>query len=129
QAWTAGTPVVPDPNKYSSGSAIHIDGWNITLTGTPSAGDTVTVHNALDLGEGFKLNAGNAQAFLALRDQAVFDNGTTLSDGFAGTMAVIGTRTQSARYAAELSSTLAKSLDAERSAVSGVNLDEEAARL
>ncbi|MGN1055771.1 MAG: flagellar basal body rod C-terminal domain-containing protein, partial [Comamonas sp.] len=94
-----------------------------------SAGDTVAVHNALDLGEGFKLNAGNAQAFLALRDQPVFDNGTTLSDGFAGTMAVIGTRTQSARYAAELSSTLAKSLDAERSAVSGVNLDEEAARL
>ena len=126
----AAQPAPPAPAlKYTSGAPISIDGWSITLTGTPSAGDTVAVHNALDLGEGFKLNAGNAQAFLALRDQAVFDNGTTLSDGFAGTMAVIGTRTQSARYAAELSSTLAKSLDAERSAVSGVNLDEEAARL
>ena len=44
-------------------------------------------------------------------------------------MAVIGTRTQSAQYAAQLSETVAANLDADRTAVSGVNLDEEAARL
>ena len=44
-------------------------------------------------------------------------------------MAVVGTRTQSAKYAAELSATVATNLEADRTAVSGVNLDEEAARL
>ncbi|MEZ2739817.1 flagellar hook-associated protein FlgK [Comamonas jiangduensis] len=121
----------PVPAKYESGKPIQVNGWSITLTGTPGAtgNDTVTVGNAKDLGDGFKLNAGNASAFLALRDAAIFDNGTSLSDGFSSAMAVIGTRTQSAKYAAELSETVANNLNADRTAVSGVNLDEEAARL
>ncbi|MDH1427080.1 flagellar hook-associated protein FlgK [Comamonas aquatica] len=123
--WSAASAAAP----YSSGQAIQINGWNITLTGTPAAGDTVSVSNALDLGDGYKLNAGNASAFLDLRDAEIFDGGTTLSDGFSSAMAVIGTRTQSAKYAAELSETVANSLNADRTAVSGVNLDEEAARL
>ena len=44
-------------------------------------------------------------------------------------LAVIGTRTQSAKYAAQLSQTVANNLNADRTAVSGVNLDEEAADL
>nr|WP_314711325.1 flagellar hook-associated protein FlgK [uncultured Comamonas sp.] len=117
--------------QYESGKPIQVNGWSITLTGTPGAdgSDTITVGNAKDLGDGYKLNAGNASAFLALRDAAIFDNGTTLSDGFSSAMAVIGTRTQSAKYAAELSETVANNLNADRTAVSGVNLDEEAARL
>lgn len=121
----------PVPAKYESGKPIQVNGWSITLTGTPGANgtDTVTVGNAKDLGDGYKLNAGNASAFLALRDATIFDNGTSLSDGFSSAMAVIGTRTQSAKYAAELSETVANNLNADRTAVSGVNLDEEAARL
>lgn len=121
----------PVPAKYESGKPIQVNGWSITLTGTPGAtgNDTVTVGNAKDLGDGYKLNAGNASAFLALRDTTIFDGGTTLSDGFSSAMAVIGTRTQSAKYAAELSETVANNLNADRTAVSGVNLDEEAARL
>ncbi|WP_284214382.1 flagellar hook-associated protein FlgK [Comamonas jiangduensis] len=124
-SWSAASAAAP----YTSGQAIQINGWNITLTGTPGNGDSVNVGNAKDLGDGYKLNAGNASAFLALRDAAIFDNGTSLSDGFSSAMAVIGTRTQSAKYAAELSETVANNLNADRTAVSGVNLDEEAARL
>lgn len=114
---------------FTAGQPITVDGWSITLTGTPQANDTVTVSNALDLGDGYKLNAGNASAFLSLRDAVIFDGGTTLSDGFSAAMAVVGTRTQSAKYAAELSETVATNLDADRTSVSGVNRDEEAARL
>ena len=124
-SWSAASAAA----TYASGQAIQINGWNITLTGTPGSGDSVDVGNAKDLGDGYKLNAGNASAFLALRDAAIFDNGTSLSDGFSSAMAVIGTRTQSAKYAAELSETVANNLNADRTAVSGVNLDEEAARL
>ena len=131
--WGAPQPVIDAATgtavTYASGQSIQIDGWSITLTGTPKDNDTVVVSNALDLGEGYKLNSGNASAFLGLRDSAIFDGGTTLSDGFSSAMAVIGTRTQSAKYAAELSETVANNLNADRTAVSGVNLDEEAARL
>ena len=44
-------------------------------------------------------------------------------------LAVVGTRTQSVQLAEKLSSTVAKNLEMDRTAVSGVNLDEEAARL
>lgn len=120
---------VAGPMDYVPGQALTINGWSITLTGTPAAGDTVTVNNALDLGDGYKLNAGNAGAFLDLRDHQVFDGGTSLSDGFSAAMAVVGTRTQSAQLAAKLSSTVANNLELDRTAISGVNLDEEAARL
>ena len=123
---------------YQSGQAIPTPGsaaanalgWSITLTGTAKATDTVSISNAKDLGSsGYAMNAGNASAFLALRDATMFDGGTTLSDGFSAAMAVVGTHTQSAKYAAELSATVATNLNADRTAVSGVNLDEEAARL
>lgn len=117
------------PMDYTPGQPITINGWSITLTGTPAAGDTVDVANALDFGEAFRLNAGNAGAFLDLRDKKVFDEGTTLSDGFSAAMAVVGTRTQSVQLAEKLSATVAKNLEMDRTAVSGVNLDEEAARL
>ena len=123
--WSAASP----PMDYTPGQPITINGWSITLTGTPAAGDTVDVANALDFGEAFRLNAGNAGAFLDLRDKKVFDEGTTLSDGFSAAMAVVGTRTQSVQLAEKLSSTVAKNLEMDRTAVSGVNLDEEAARL
>ncbi len=64
-----------------------------------------------------------------MRDQVLFDEGTTLTDGFSAAMAVVGTRTQSVQLAEKLSSTVAKNLEMDRTAVSGVNLDEEAARL
>ncbi|MDO4591540.1 MAG: flagellar hook-associated protein FlgK [Comamonadaceae bacterium] len=131
--WGADKWIVKDAKNenviYQSGQSMTINGWSITLTGTPHTGDTVTVGNAKDLGEGYKLNAGNATAFLALRDETLLSNGTTLTDAFSSVMASIGTRAQSARYAAELSASVAASLEADHSAVSGVNLDEEAARL
>ncbi|MCD2512717.1 flagellar hook-associated protein FlgK [Comamonas endophytica] len=117
--------------SYVPGQPIRIDGWEITLTGTPHAGDSVMVSNARSpaLGDNWKRDAGNATAFLALRDAKLFDGGTTLSDGFSTLIAQVGTRTQSAKLAADLSGTIAKNLEADRTSVSGVNLDEEAAKL
>ena len=115
---------------YTPGKPITIDGWEITLNGAPKTGDTVTVGNAKDAqyGDWYTRDAGNASALLALRDAKLFD-GAAMSDGFASAMAQVGTRTQSAQFAAALSSSMAANLERDRSAVSGVNLDEEAARL
>ena len=65
---------------------------------------------------------------MGLRDVKMFDE-WTLSDGYASAIAEVGTRTQSAKFAEQLSSTIAANLECDRTAVSGVNLDEEAAKL
>ncbi len=115
---------------FVSDQPITINGWSITLKGTPKTGDSVTVGNALDpqYGDAFTRNAGNASALLGTRDKKMFDE-STMGDGYAGLMAQVGTRTQSAKYAADLSSAIASNLEGDRTAVSGVNLDEEAAKL
>ena len=141
-AFTAGSPAtysatVPGPpvatiatGNYVSGEKIAINGWEIALQGAPKSGDTVTVGNATDsqYGDWYERDTGNASALMALRDVPMFDN-ATLADGFASAMAQVGTRTQSAQFAAELSSSIAANLERDRTAVAGVNLDEEAARL
>ncbi|MFY3384927.1 flagellar hook-associated protein FlgK [Paracidovorax sp. MALMAid1276] len=124
------TPPSGSTGPYTPGQPINIDGWEITLQGTPNTGDTVTVGNATDpqYGDYYTRNAGNANALMALRDVKMFDN-ATMSDGYAGAIAQVGTRTQSATFAAELSNTIAANLERDRTAISGVNLDEEAAKL
>ena len=115
---------------YTSGVPISINGWAVTLQGTPNAGDTVVIGNALDpqYGDTFTRNSGNATSLMSLRDVKMFDE-ASLTDGYAGAMAQVGTRTQSAKFASDLSSTIASNLERDRTAVSGVNLDEEAAKL
>ncbi|WP_019701776.1 flagellar hook-associated protein FlgK [Paracidovorax oryzae] len=115
---------------YTPGQPITIDGWQITLKGTPGTGDTVKVGNALDAqyGDAYKRNAGNASAIDALGDVKMFDD-ATMSDGYAGLMAQVGTRMQNAKYASDVSATISTNLERDRSAVAGVNLDEEAAKL
>ena len=63
-----------------------------------------------------------------LRDVPTFD-GANLSDGYANILADIGTRAQSAQYSAQVSQTIANNLEKDRTGISGVNLDEEAAKL
>ena len=63
-----------------------------------------------------------------LRDVAMFD-GSALTDGYASLISQIGIRTQSANYSADVSNTIAANLEKDRTSVSGVNLDEEAAKL
>ena len=111
---------------YTPGEAITSGDWSLTLQGAAKAGDTVTI-KALPTAYR-NLNAGNASAMLDLRDLALFD-GAALTDGYAGLMSQIGIRAQSANYSAEVSSSIASNLESERAGVSGVNLDEEAAKL
>lgn len=116
--------------SYVPGQPITVNGWSITLQGTPQVGDTVNVGNAADpqYGDWFTRDAGNAKALMGLRDTKLFDD-STMADGYASLMAQVGTRTQSALYAAQVSGQIADNLEASRTAVSGVNLDEEASKL
>ena len=119
---------------YTSGQVIEgtlpatspLSQWSLTLQGSPKAGDTFKIEPQPAANR--NLNAGNANAMLGLRDATMFDGGT-LTDGFAGLIAQIGIRTQSANFAAKVSSAIASNLEKDRTGVSGVNLDEEAGKL
>ena len=111
---------------YVSGQPLVINGWSLTLRGSPAAGDTLDITPATS---GSTLqNAGNAKAMLALRDLATFD-GVALSDGYGSLLSHLGTSVQGAKFESSFSSQVASSTEDARAAVSGVNLDEEAARL
>jgi flagellar hook-associated protein 1 FlgK len=142
------------PFNYTSGQAIEatlpdlplaappiysqpLADWSVTLQGAPKAGDTYTVHYVKDTAArdpfiqgkvDSKLDAGNALAMMNLRDVPMFD-GAALTDGYAGMISQIGIRAQSANYAADVSTTIATNLETDRTGISGVNLDEEAAKL
>lgn len=125
-------------HTYISGQTIDgnaspaLNGWSLVLQGSPKTGDSFTVFDIKDIANNnsidFKLNAGNANAIMNLRDAAMFD-GASLTDGYAGMIAQIGIRTQSANYAANVSGAIAANLETDRTSVSGVNLDEEASKL
>lgn len=106
--------------------------WSLVLQGAPQAGDSYTIDKSTTLALAGKLdpklNAGNATAMMNLRDKTIFDGGA-MSDGYANLIAQVGIRGQSANYAAEVSTSIASDLEKARTGISGVNLDEEAAKL
>ena len=125
---TTATTVVSN-QPYLSGQPIAytpagVPGFSITLTGSPANTDTVAIkQNAYAA-----LSGGNASSIMDLRDAAMFD-GAALTDGYAGMISQIGIRTQSAGYAAQVSTNIAVNAEKSRAGIAGVNLDEEAAKL
>lgn len=84
-------------------------------------------------------NNGNALALAALRDQPLVGRtrdaggalvgGSSATDAYAAVLAEVGVRVQGAQASSDLSRALAAQAEQTRAAESGVNLDEEAARL
>ena len=96
----------------------------MTLQGSPAAGDTMTVSQTVNAAADNR----NARALLALGDAAIVD-GQKVIDRYAALVGDIGTRTQSAQTAGEMSRRIHEDAERARTEMSGVNLDEEAARL
>ena len=111
---------------FVSGQPIVANGFSLTLRGSPAVGDSFTVSDAAGLD--MRQNAGNAQALLALRDLDALD-GYTLSDGYIPVFASVSSSIQVAQAESDFATRVAAQAEAMRANQSGVNLDEEAARL
>lgn len=109
---------------WQPGQPIALNGFELRLDGVPASGDRFTVSQTAYPG----VSNGNALALAALRDQA-FVGGETLTDAYASVMAGVGVSVQGARTAADASGAVASQARDRVSAETGVNLDEEAARL
>jgi flagellar hook-associated protein 1 FlgK len=116
----------PTGVTYVPGQAISYNGWTLNLTGAPQNGDTLVVQAANP--NFLSTNGGNATALLNAGSVPTFD-GSAMTDGYANLMAQIGVQTQSAQYAASVAGTISSNSASAQASVSGVNLDEEAAKL
>ena len=110
--------------SFVAGLPIALDGIELSLSGRARSGDVVqinpTTHPAA--------SNGNAVRFDHLATLGLID-GVTVTDAHANTLSVLGVRLQGASAAASTSEAVASRAAADLSAVVGVNLDEEAARL
>lgn len=121
--------------QWTTGQPISLNGFNLNLNGVPANGDTISVVKTAHPAD----NNGNAMAMVALRDETFVGRtrqidgsiapGVTGTDAYAATLANIGVRVQSAQTAATISKATAEQADQAVTSKSGVNLDEEAARL
>jgi flagellar hook-associated protein 1 len=109
---------------WQPGQAIALNGFELRLDGVPASGDAFTVSQT----QFPNVSNGNALAFAALREQA-FVGGESITDAYASVMAGVGVSVQGARTAAGASGAVASQARDRVSAETGVNLDEEAARL
>jgi len=120
---------------WDGSAPIAFGDFELTLQGRPSLNDSVVV-GATQFPAG---NNGNALAFSQLGQREttgrlVLANGsevagTTFQTAYAQVMADIGVRVQGAKAAAEVTTSVLQDAKQALSAKTGVNLDEEAARL
>jgi flagellar hook-associated protein 1 FlgK len=121
RAWVPGS-AMPDATQ----GGIDINGFTLQLSGVPKPGDTLDVSPTPT--SALATNNGNARALLALRDAALID-GKSATDGYAQAMSDVGVRIQAGRSGSDISTSVAAQAEQARNSQSGVNLDEEAARL
>jgi flagellar hook-associated protein 1 FlgK len=112
--------------SYTPGQPIAANGWGLTLTGTPQAGDRFDVGaNSGGVGDNT-----NALALAGIADLGVLDGGNaTLSDAYGQLVSQVGTSAQQAQSGLDTQNALLNQAVAAQQGVSGVNLDEEAANL
>ncbi|MGZ5267105.1 MAG: flagellar hook-associated protein FlgK, partial [Caldimonas sp.] len=132
---TGALPTVNGTGAFVAGQPIALNGWELRLSGVPKTADSLVVARTAYPAS----DNGNANALLALRDNAIVGQqtlagggvapGMNVTDAYASALGTIGVRVQSGKAAADQSDSIASDAKAAVAEKSGVNLDEEAARL
>lgn len=130
-----GTVVASGSATWTPGQPISLNGFDLNLNGVPASGDNFTVSQTSSPAS----SNGNALAMVGLASETFigrsvdasgnYTGGVSSTDAYAGAMADVGVRVQSAQQISDISSSMAAQAEQDRSGQSGVNLDEEAARL
>ena len=124
----AGTVTYPAPVAsipYTAGATISFGGMSFTLSGQPANGDTFTLRpNTGGVSDG-----RNAQRLASLADAALVGGTTTFEGALGELVAFIGNAAQAAQIESAAQDALLAQQKLTQQAVSGVNLDEEAANL
>lgn len=114
----------PTGVAYTPGGTISFNGWDLKLNGAPKPGDTFVVR----LNPTPAANNGNALALGGLRSQPLID-GDTVSNAYGSLLADVGVRVRGSTASADSAGRILTDAQQAQSEVSGVNLDEEAAKM
>lgn len=121
---SSGTPLASGV-AWQSGDTISANGWALTLSGAPSAGDRHRVVPNLDGGN----DNGNALGMAALKRAASVGGSDSFSESYGSLASEIGTRTRALQTRSDTLSALKSEALTRREAISGVDIDEEAINL
>ena len=122
---SAGTVVAT--GTYSAGAPISFEGAQVSVNGAPASGDSFTVRasTAADAGDN-----SNANALISALGAGSLGGGTTSLSGAANNLiARIGIITQQAQSNAAAQQSVNQDATTARSNISGVNLDDQAAKI
>jgi len=101
-------------------------GYEVSIGGSAISGDTFRV----DYNTGGVGDNRNALALANIQTQNIIDKGnSTLQEGYGLLVSEVGTRTNEAKISLGAAQSLLRQTEARVQSVSGVNLDEEAAKL
>jgi flagellar hook-associated protein 1 FlgK len=132
-AWSLSNGTTGTGN-WTAGAPISLNGFELKLSGVPRTGDTLRVVATLSVAA----NNGNALAFAGMGSTGIVAtlgamgavaNPLSITDAYASAIADVGVRVQGSKMAADISTAAAGAAETARANKSGVNLDEEAARL
>jgi flagellar hook-associated protein 1 FlgK len=124
---TDSTNAVIGTGNYASGTPITFNGASVTLTGAPATGDTFNVGAASSANIG---DNSNAFAMIDSLSALTFNGGTTsLSNVGNNLVSQMGVLTKQAQSNASAQKSVNQSATDTRNNLSGVNLDEEAAKM
>lgn len=114
------------PIPYAAGAKISFDGIEISLTGTPADGDEFTIQpNTGGIGDN-----RNALLLAGLQTAKVLGGGTmSYGDAYSQMVSEIGVKTGELEITRTVQGKLLDEASNSQQSLSGVNLDEEAARL
>lgn len=123
---TGAVPAVVGSVAYTSGADISYNGWTLKITGAPVSGDTFNIaQNTNATGDN-----RNALLMAGLQVQNLLANGTTSFQGAYGQLVgEVGSKTHELDVTSQAQTNMLAQTVASQQAVSGVNLDEEAANL
>jgi len=109
-----------------AGAPFNTYGYEVTINGDPQPGDSFDI-NYNNNGSG---NNENAALLAELQQQTGLDNGrSSFQQAFARIIGRVGVNTQSAKIQRDAAESILFQTKERREALSGVNLDEEAANL
>jgi flagellar hook-associated protein 1 FlgK len=111
---------------FTPGSNIDVNGWRVQVNGTPATGDSFTVRSNV----GAVGDNRNAFAIADAMKGGVLEGGTVSVNAAVERMTgSLGLQTRAAQMSYDAEATVHENDIAARDAVSGVNLDEEAANM
>ena len=104
---------------------ISQNGWQVTITGTPQAGNIFTV----EANTGGYADNGNGRLLSGLQFDKTINGQASFQEGYSQLVNMTGQLTRQARIGKDAQGSLLSDVEKRAAAVSAVNLDEEAVNL